>query len=1060
MLQTHNAGFLQELEKLNAAQKQAVDHIEGPVLVIAGPGTGKTQILAARIGNILLNTDAQAHNILCLTYTDAGTIAMRKRLLQFIGPDAYRVHIHTFHSFGSMVIQENLDYFGLRSLEPLSDLEKIEIIHEVIDAFPANSPLKRYRGEVYYDTPRLDKLFQLMKKEHWSSVLIRQKISAYLDDLPFREEYIYKVNGKDYKKGDLKQKAIDEETRRMRELEAAVLAYDVYMEKLKARQRYDFADMILWVIEAFRKDENLLRNYQERYLYYLVDEFQDTSGAQSELLGFLIDYWDKPNVFVVGDDDQSIYAFQDANVQNILRFSERFGENLKTVMMTENYRSGQAVLDIAGAVIANNQERLVNTIPGLEKKLLAANPEIKLSAALPVIRTYYHTYHETVHVAHQIAALHREGVALPEIAVLYRNHRQAADIARYLQVLGIPLNIKKKLNVLDQPMVEQLLTILRYIALEQEKANSGEHLLFSILHYRFFGLKPIDIARMSHEVSSKNYQSRTTSFRDQMATEKKVAPNLFDNGEKANPFKRASLDIEYWIEQSQELTLQQLLEKIINRGGLLKMALSSPDKVWMMELIHSFFEFVKDECARDTRMNLNTFLERVDLMRLNGIELPVYQISYAADGVNFLTAHSSKGLEFDHVFLVGCDAKAWKPRNSSGEFRLPDTLTRKSEVNEVEEARRLFYVALTRAKRHLYISWAEQSSEGKEMEKLAYVAEAETQGIAKAEFIALKDDELLEFTGKVLEDVKMPEVTLIDEEYLKELLKKYTMSVTHLNNYLRCPLSFYFDNLIRVPRAKAPAMTFGSSVHFALERLFKKMTEDPERLFPGENQLLRDFEWYMRRNADSFTSKDFELKLEYGRKILPAYYKAYVGEWNKAVSVEKGIKNVELRGVPINGKIDKIEFTGDDINVIDYKTGNYDNAKPKFKRPNPEVEPEKRKFEDEHGGDYWRQAVFYKILIDNDPRLPWKTVSAEFDFIEPDKKTGEFRKEKIVITPDDQAIVSRQIADTHKRILNHEFTGCGKDDCEWCSFVKNHYRLENELGVPEAMEAEDEPLRS
>src|SRR5688500_18102020 len=163
-----NTVFLEELEKLNAAQTEAVNAIEGPVLVIAGPGTGKTQILAARIGNILLKTDTPAHSILCLTYTDAGTIAMRKRLLQFIGPDAYRVHIHTFHSFCNMVIQENLDYFGLRALEPVSDLEKIEVLQEIIDEFGPDHPLKRYKGEVYYDSGNLDTLFQLMKKEDWT----------------------------------------------------------------------------------------------------------------------------------------------------------------------------------------------------------------------------------------------------------------------------------------------------------------------------------------------------------------------------------------------------------------------------------------------------------------------------------------------------------------------------------------------------------------------------------------------------------------------------------------------------------------------------------------------------------------------------------------------------------------------------------------------------------------------------------------------------------------------------------------------------------------------------
>src|SRR5690606_19734645 len=166
----------------------------------------------------------------------------------------------------------------------------------------------------------------------------------------------------------------------------------------------------------------------------------------------------------------------------------------------------------------------------------------------------------------------------------------------------------------------------------------------------------------------------------------------------------------------------------------------------------------------------------------------------------------------------------------------------------------------------------------------------------------------------------------------------------------------------------------------------------PDKKFPSAEEMVRDFEWYMHRNADSFTPKDFELKLEYGRKILPEYYINYIEGWNKVITAEKNFRNIEVKGIPINGKIDKIEFNGKEANLIDYKTGSYDNAKPKFKHPDPEVPEEKKKFEDEFGGDYWRQAVFYKILMDNDRTNDWKMVSAEFDFVEPDKKTGEFRK--------------------------------------------------------------------
>src|SRR6187401_2060762 len=184
--------FSVQYEKLNERQRKAVDTIDGPVMVIAGPGTGKTQILASRVGKILLDTDAQPENILCLTYTDAGVVAMRKRLLQFIGSDAYKVNIYTFHAFCNDVIQENLSLFEKTSLDPVSDLEKIQLFKELIDSFPKNHPLKRYRGDVYFEINNLQSLFSSMKREGWTPVFNNQRINEYIADLPNREEFIYK----------------------------------------------------------------------------------------------------------------------------------------------------------------------------------------------------------------------------------------------------------------------------------------------------------------------------------------------------------------------------------------------------------------------------------------------------------------------------------------------------------------------------------------------------------------------------------------------------------------------------------------------------------------------------------------------------------------------------------------------------------------------------------------------------------------------------------------------------------------------------------------------------
>jgi DNA helicase II / ATP-dependent DNA helicase PcrA len=214
--------FEEEYNRLNEGQRRAVDQVEGPVMVIAGPGTGKTQILSARIGKILLSDNhAEPNNVLCLTYTDAGVVAMRKRLSQFIGPDAYRVNIYTFHAFCNDVIQENLSLFEKTSLDPISDLERIELLKELIDGFAKDHPLKRYRGDVYFEINNLQSLFSMMKREGWSPEFICSKIDEYIADLPLRDEYICKRATKEFKKGDVRTDKIAEQEERMQKLRAA-----------------------------------------------------------------------------------------------------------------------------------------------------------------------------------------------------------------------------------------------------------------------------------------------------------------------------------------------------------------------------------------------------------------------------------------------------------------------------------------------------------------------------------------------------------------------------------------------------------------------------------------------------------------------------------------------------------------------------------------------------------------------------------------------------------------------------------------------------------------------
>jgi DNA helicase II / ATP-dependent DNA helicase PcrA len=275
----------------------------------------------------------------------------------------------------------------------------------------------------------------------------------------------------------------------------------------------------------------------------------------------------------------------------------------------------------------------------------------------------------------------------------------------------------------------------------------------------------------------------------------------------------------------------------------------------------------------------------------------------------------------------------------------------------------------------------------------------------------------------------------MDQEYLREALKNYKMSVTHLNKYLNCPLRFYFENVVRVPSARSESMGFGNAVHHAMDQLFKKMNESQNKDLPPVEEFIKSFQFAMEKMYRShFTPKELERRLEYGNEFLPKLYSYYKNDWNKNVITEYSVNGAEFEGVPITGKLDKVEFEGNNfVNVTDYKTGKSDNGKKKLTPPN-DKEP--------NGGDYWRQILFYKILLDSDKKKGFDMISGELDFLEPNK-AGEFVKEKVMIDPASLSIVKEQIKDTYKKIMNFEFAkGCGKEDCQWCTFVKYNYRGE------------------
>jgi DNA helicase II / ATP-dependent DNA helicase PcrA len=1035
--------FEEEFAKLNAKQQLAVNTIDGPVMVIAGPGTGKTQILASRIGKILLHADAIPQNILCLTYTDAGVVAMRKRLLQFIGPDAYKVNIYTFHAFCNDVIQDNLYLFEKTALDPISDLEKIQLFKELIDAFPKNHLLKRYRGDVYFEINSLQSLFSNMKREGWAPLFINERIDTYLAELPTRDEFTYKRKYKEFNAGDLKKEKIEEETERMEKLRAAVNEFENFQALMRKKSRYDFDDMINWVIKAFEENKNLLANYQERFQYILVDEYQDTSGTQNKLVELLISYWDKPNVFVVGDDDQSIYRFQGANVENMLDFANSYQKDLLTVVLTNNYRSTQPILDVSKTLIDQNTERLVNKIEGLSKELISSRDVLKQLTHTPLINEYESQRLEMIGIAAATQQLVQTGVPAGKIGIIYKENKYGEELAQYFKLLNVPVFTKRHINMLHLPEAQKIILLLRYLAAEHDKSYSGDEMLFEILHFNWFSIPPIEVAKISMEVADKKFTGKETSIR-QLLVEKSNAPakDLFSTTIHPHLIN-ASTIIEQLVSDVPNVTLQVLFENIIRNAGVLSHIMQSTDKHWQLQILTCLFDFIKEETHRSPLLNLQGLVSLLDMMEKENISLPLVQVSGSDKGVNLMTAHGSKGLEFEQVFIAGCNAAFWeKKRKPGGGYKLPDTMfSSHAAGTDEEELRRLFYVALTRAEQHLHISYSRFKNDGKELEPSMFIAEIQDTHQLPVQKVVVEEEVQDKFAALNFATVQAPEIEKVEEQFISRVLEKFVMNVTALNNYLKCPLEFYFKNLIRIPSPRNEATEFGSAIHHALEKLFRKMQDEKKNTFHSKQDFIADFEWYMQRHRESFTKEQFSRRLEYGYEVLSNYYDKYIDSFNKIVAIERRMK-VVYNGIPLRGALDKLEFDGKAVNVVDYKTGDPDKGAAKTKGPS-EKEP--------NGGDYWRQAVFYKILVDNYEQKDWKVVSTEFDFLEPDKKKN-YRREKLIISPADITTVTQQIRTVWEKIQNKEFyTGCGKEDCHWCNFVKT-----NELAIA-LHELEEEP---
>ena len=939
--------FLKLYRQLNTEQKAAVEAIEGPVFVVAGPGTGKTTVLTLRIANILQKTDTPPDAILALTFSDSGAATMRKKLSALIGPAAYRVNINTFHGFANDLIKTYPDKFPrIIGAEHMEDLEARRVMQAVID----KTKLKILR-------PRNDSSYYVAKCLAAIKELKRENIS------PKKFKKLAEAQGVD----------------KTKELARVYLAYE---KKLAQRRLYDFEDMITEAVRVLEHNRDFLLKIQEEAQYILADEHQDANNAQNRLLALLCSYDTNPNLFIVGDDKQAIYRFQGASLENFLYF-QRLYPKARLIFLTQNYRSHQKILDATHALILNN------SILGERPKALRACPVRSFKETsngtngMKISVAEFGTKEDERNFVAQEVKKRVAGKPAEEIAILTRENKDAEPAARALAMAGVPAARFSGADALSHVRIDSFLQFLQAVV------EPKDELLAKVLFFDFLNLPPHDIFLLLM-VARKERQPILTALRRDK--------NFQDFTKQLAHFNR--------IARNEPLVwgFNQIVDESGFRAGLTTL----PAAAEVLPLFEALLRTVERFAEREKRATVADFLNHLAEARKHEIEILAEPASSAGSNrVVIMTAHRAKGLEFDTVFIIHANDGVWGGRRRRSDFNLP--IPGGEENHETEDERRLFYVALTRARKEIVIVHNSRSEDNRDRLPSRFIAEIGEQHLEKILPVSQPA-----FFAKPLPRPKL----LANKSYLNALFLERGLSVTHLNNYLKCPWRYFFMDLIRLPQSQSAPLLYGSAIHGALKNYFDAYAR--EEALPVK-KTVKLFENYLYRTH--LGERDFQAALTVGRKELTGYLNAW--DFPRAIFNEYKIAGVPVeisasQTIELNGKLDKVELlSGDEINVVDYKTG-----KPKSRN---EIEGKVK----DGDGNYKRQLVFYKLLVDGTQR--WRMNNTILDFIQP-MESGKYRREIFEITDEETKELVKIIKTIGHEILDLSFwkKTCGDKDCEFC----------------------------
>ncbi len=1029
--------FKEYYKKLNPSQKEAVDALNGPILILAGPGTGKTELLSVRAANIIHLKKANPENILILTYTNAASKAMKERLVKILGRHGYDIETCTFHSFANSILVDSEEAASyVQEKIQITDIERVKAFEYILDHTDGIDPIRPFRAPYIYRAVIERKISELKKEGIGPKEFTRIASSLKPDEAYLEQKHLPRIK-------------------------ALALIYKLY-EEYKAgknkelfddRGRYDFDDMIIFALEAIRKERELKCTLRKQYTFVMVDEFQDTNGAQLDLLFELLGP-DNPNLCCVGDDDQSIYRFQGASVGNFKLLKSRFAK-LKTVSLKDNYRSTKNIISLSDKIISNlpdiERMTLKELTPkknykdkGIEFHELTTEAEELLFIANKVKEIKCH-----IESSSEISGAEREH-PYNNIAILVRKRKDILKIIDTFLKAGIPYATDGKEDIAPEKRVRQMLDV---IALSDTRAPTAlsekDTLLYRVLTSDYFQIPLKDILEFIRYLLHKRTRNKenkapfaVTFFQEFLSCFGPLnieAPLLKKDIETLQICKRIAFKDPYLISRA-GWVIRRLLEGINTRpvhaallqyvedAGIYRYILKSYKddallRIRDLRALTSFINMIKESGLNNPALTLSDLIGEIETKREHGMPLQGDLVTMSQDGVRIFTAHGSKGLEFHSVIIPFClQDKNWPMRLKPDMIPLPPEIFKargkvpdKNKVKELNfyDETRLFYVASTRAKANLLYTASPKPGAISSSYLPSIGLESVTGVLPAKEEVVLAD---------FLVNTNKKDPFIGTEAVLKDIISNLTLNPTSLNNYINCKRKFFYTDVLRLPSQKKLGLTFGNCVHKALEDAYRYFM-DLDR-FP-------DFKFFKASFLDELRYQGVEKAIELScrRQVdtLRGWFKIESTAPVKPLGLEKRLSIMLEDGLIFTGKYDKTEFVNGNepyVRVVDYKTGKPDEHIKNIASKTAELG-------DSDCEGYLRQLVAYKLLFDKDNSGNNNNVVTEglLVFVEPVKKTvikyglkkGEFLNRLVKISDEKVGELETVIKGCWKSIKSLDF---------------------------------------